>query len=191
MPTLITDDGAVLYDSRVICEYLDTLRQRPRPHSARGTSALGDVLVLQSLADGISDAAVLARYETPVRPEAIRWNEWTTGQLNKVTCPQLDKLESRAAGSQRTTTSTSAPSAFGSGAGLPRFSLRLARLARHATAGVGVVRAVRRAPVDGGDATAGGVMRSVARWPGADRAPALPWKTDHAADSFNSAWLVR
>jgi glutathione S-transferase len=95
IPTLITDDGTVLYDSRVICEYLNTLGDGhliPREGKAHWS-----VLVLQSLADGIMDAAVLARYETAVRPEALRWKEWTTGQLEKVTSG-LDALESRAAG---------------------------------------------------------------------------------------------
>jgi glutathione S-transferase len=54
------------------------------------------VLVDQSLADGIMDAAVLARYETAVRPEALRWNDWLTGQLQKVNSG-LDTLEARAA----------------------------------------------------------------------------------------------
>ena len=42
-------------------------------------------------------AAVLARYETAVRPENLRWNDWTAGQLDKVTCG-LAELERRAAG---------------------------------------------------------------------------------------------
>ncbi len=95
IPTLITDDGTVLYDSRVICEYLNTLGDGhliPREGKAHWS-----VLVEQALADGIMDAAVLTRYETAVRPEALRWKEWTTGQLEKVTSG-LDALESRAAG---------------------------------------------------------------------------------------------
>jgi glutathione S-transferase len=43
------------------------------------------------------DAAVLMRYETALRPEELRWTEWTTGQLAKVTSG-LDALEARAAG---------------------------------------------------------------------------------------------
>jgi glutathione S-transferase len=44
------------------------------------------VLVEQSLADGMMDAAVLTRYETAVRPESLRWDAWVAGQLEKVTC---------------------------------------------------------------------------------------------------------
>ena len=95
IPTLITDDGDVLYDSRVICEYLNTLGDGhliPREAKARF-----GVLVEQALADGVMDAAVLARYETFARPEALRWKDWTGGQLEKVNSG-LDLLESRAAG---------------------------------------------------------------------------------------------
>ncbi len=94
IPTLITDDGSVLYDSRVICEYLNGLgngRLLPREGSARF-----GVLVEQSLADGICDAAVLTRYETFARPEPLRWKEWIGGQLEKVNSG-LDLIEARAA----------------------------------------------------------------------------------------------
>jgi glutathione S-transferase len=77
IPTLITDDGSVLYDSRVICEYLNGLGDGhllPREGNARF-----GVLVEQSLADGICDAAVLTRYETFARPEPLRWKEWISG----------------------------------------------------------------------------------------------------------------
>ena len=82
VPTLITDDGMVLFDSRVICEYLN--------HLGKGSffPADGDarwrVLTEQSLADGILDAALLTRYEGAVRPEALRWGDWSTGQMDKV-----------------------------------------------------------------------------------------------------------
>jgi glutathione S-transferase len=93
VPTLIADDGTVLYDSRVICEYLDALGDGeiiPKQGSARWRA-----LLEQSLADGINDAAVLARYETAVRPENLRWPDWTAGQLDKVRCG-LSELERRA-----------------------------------------------------------------------------------------------
>jgi glutathione S-transferase len=93
IPTLLTEEGAALYDSRVICEYLNTLgggRLIPTLASSRWP-----VLVDQALADGIMDAAVLARYETAARPDILRWNDWITGQLDKVTCSLID-IEQRA-----------------------------------------------------------------------------------------------
>ena len=91
IPALITDDGAVLYDSPVICEYLDAMvgghRIFPAPGAARWTA-----LRRQALADGIMDAAVLARYEQAVRPEGLRWQAWVDGQLLKIRTA-LDALE--------------------------------------------------------------------------------------------------
>ena len=82
VPALVLDDGSVLYDSRVICEYLDTLHQGPRwfPEGAQRW----DALRRQALADGILDAAVLSRYETFLRPEELRWDDWLAGQQQKI-----------------------------------------------------------------------------------------------------------
>ena len=46
----------------------------------------------EALADGIMDAAVSARYETFLRPEALRWADWVDGQMGKVR-RGLDVLE--------------------------------------------------------------------------------------------------
>jgi glutathione S-transferase len=82
VPTLVTDEGVALYDSRVICEYLNALgggQLFPASGSARWRS-----MTLQALGDGILDAALLARYENMVRPEALRWAEWTAGKLDAI-----------------------------------------------------------------------------------------------------------
>jgi glutathione S-transferase len=89
-PTLVADDGIVLYDSRVICEYLNAMGDG-HLLCATGSSRWA-ALVDQALADGLMDAAVLTRYETAVRPANLRWGEWTAGQLEKVTCA-LDDVE--------------------------------------------------------------------------------------------------
>jgi glutathione S-transferase len=93
VPTLVTEKGVSLYDSRVICEYLNDLGDGhliPAGNPDRWVA-----LVEQSLADGLMDAAVLTRYEMAVRPEALRWNEWSAGQLDKITCAMAE-LEGRA-----------------------------------------------------------------------------------------------
>jgi glutathione S-transferase len=82
LPTLITDDGQALYDSRVIVEWLD-VRSGGRLLPAAGAPRWR-ALTLQATADGLLDAALLARYETFLRPEPLRWAEWTEGQLDKV-----------------------------------------------------------------------------------------------------------
>lgn len=91
IPTLVRDDGSTLYDSRVICEYLDGLhdgvRMFPQSGEARWTA-----LRRQAMADGICDAAVGTRYETFLRPENFRWQEWVDAQMQKVR-RSLDALE--------------------------------------------------------------------------------------------------
>ena len=82
IPALSTPQDGTLYDSDVICEYLDSLRGGklfPKTGPERWRE-----LRLQSLCDGILEAAVLMRYENAVRPEALRWKEWTEGQFGKV-----------------------------------------------------------------------------------------------------------
>lgn len=63
VPCLIRDDGTGLYDSPVICEYLDSLSPSPVILPASG-EARWTVLRIQALADGVMDAAVSARMET-------------------------------------------------------------------------------------------------------------------------------
>lgn len=81
VPTFFTDDGQALYDSRVICEYLNDLAGGSLfPQGA----ARWPTLTLQSLGDGMLDAALLARYEEVARPEPYRWADWKSAQLDKV-----------------------------------------------------------------------------------------------------------
>ena len=85
IPALQTDDGGggkVLYDSSVICEYLDSLHSGV--HLIASDATRWDALRLQALCDGILDAAVLCRYETFVRPEEYRWEGWVKGQFTKI-----------------------------------------------------------------------------------------------------------
>ncbi|MBB5216695.1 glutathione S-transferase [Parapusillimonas granuli] len=82
VPTLLTETGQALYDSRVICEYLN--------HRGNGEIFPSDparrwqALTEQSLADGILDAALLTRYEKAARPAEFQWEGWTKGQMEKI-----------------------------------------------------------------------------------------------------------
>jgi glutathione S-transferase len=82
VPALTTDDGLVLYDSPVICEYLDTLHSGPKMFPASG-KARWLALRQQALGDGILDAAILGRYEI-LRPKEYQWQDWIDAQLRKV-----------------------------------------------------------------------------------------------------------
>jgi glutathione S-transferase len=66
VPCLVTNDGLALFDSPVICEYLDTLGDAPPLFPEHGAGRWR-ALKLQALADGILDAAVARRGET-LRP---------------------------------------------------------------------------------------------------------------------------
>lgn len=91
VPALERPDGPALYDSRVICRYLDDLADA----GLYGSGAkLWDVLTIEATADGILDAALLMVYEWRLRPEEHRFDPWVEGQWAKVD-RALDTLESR------------------------------------------------------------------------------------------------
>jgi glutathione S-transferase len=62
IPTLVLDDGTVIYDSPVICEYLDSLGGAPKLHPAEPKARLV-ALRRQALGDGFLDMLVLLRDE--------------------------------------------------------------------------------------------------------------------------------
>ncbi|CUH49790.1 glutathione S-transferase [Ruegeria atlantica] len=81
VPALERPNGPTLFDSRVICAFLD----------ARGQAGLykdgarhWDVLTLEALADGILDAALLITYEARMRPEDKQWEGWADAQWDKI-----------------------------------------------------------------------------------------------------------
>jgi glutathione S-transferase len=81
IPCLITDDDAAIYDSRVICRYLD---HRTKAGLYPEGDALFPMLTAEALADGIIDAVLLTAYEWRLRPEALRYQPWVDGQVAKV-----------------------------------------------------------------------------------------------------------
>jgi glutathione S-transferase len=81
IPALVTDDGEVLFDSPVICEYLDSLAGGGKLFPAG--KARWTALRQQALGDGILDALILCRYEIAARPEEKRFAGWTDGQMKK------------------------------------------------------------------------------------------------------------
>lgn len=93
VPTLVTDDGLHLFDSRVICEYLDGLHDKAKFFPAAG-KARWVALREQALGDGLLDAALLVRYEGFLRPEDKRWSSWADGQMKKVhgALTEIEKL---------------------------------------------------------------------------------------------------
>jgi glutathione S-transferase len=83
VPVLICDDGFALFDSIVICEYLDGLHSGPRliPEAGRERFL---ALRLQALAQGIVDAGIAARWEIDRRPPELRWKALADGYCEKL-----------------------------------------------------------------------------------------------------------
>ena len=82
IPILILENGDVLYDSRVIVDYLDALAGGGQLIPA-GWGRF-EVLRQQALADGLMDAALLQTYEARWRPEERRDQKWLDHQRRKV-----------------------------------------------------------------------------------------------------------
>ena len=83
IPALVLDDGSVLFDSPVICEYLDHKgggKFFPRPTLFAEAKGKWKALVLQALGDGIAEAAVahVMLGREPVPPEATRQRQMET-----------------------------------------------------------------------------------------------------------------
>jgi glutathione S-transferase len=85
VPCLIMDGAEALFDSRVIVEYLDTLSPVGKLIPPAGRER-AEVKTWEALADGLLDAAILARLEATWsgRSEAQRSQAWINRQLGKV-----------------------------------------------------------------------------------------------------------
>ncbi len=82
VPTFLTDDGTALYDSRVICTYLDSLNSAPKLYPDDSTR--WTILRSEALTDGILDAAFLMVMESR-RPEVEQSSYWTDRRIAAIT----------------------------------------------------------------------------------------------------------
>lgn len=85
IPVLVLKNGTALYDSPVICEYINDMAMSNQvmvnliPQDNKFW-----VLKVQALCDGILDMAVSARYETHFRPQALRSKDWLNRQIQGI-----------------------------------------------------------------------------------------------------------
>ena len=93
VPTLVTDDGAMLYDSPVICEYLDSVGSAPKLFPAAGP-ARWKAICQQALGDGILDATQPRRREIAL-PQDDGRKAYIEVQQGKVT-RAVDEFEKQA-----------------------------------------------------------------------------------------------
>jgi glutathione S-transferase len=85
VPCLVMEGGEAVFDSRVIVEYVDTLSPVGKLIPDRGRERT-EVRTWEALADGVMDAAILARLEQTWagRSEAQRSAAWVSRQMDKV-----------------------------------------------------------------------------------------------------------
>jgi len=85
VPCLIMEGGEAVFDSRVIVEYLDTLSPVGKLIPTGGRER-AEVKTWEALADGLLDAAILARLEATWagRTEAQRSPAWIERQMGKI-----------------------------------------------------------------------------------------------------------
>ena len=85
IPCLVMEGGEAVFDSRVIVEYLDTLSPVGKLIPTAGRER-AEVRTWEALADGVLDAAILARLEATWagRTAAQRSQAWIDRQLSRV-----------------------------------------------------------------------------------------------------------
>ena len=84
VPCLIMEDGGAMFDSRVIVEYAESLSPVGKliPPTGKERAA---VKTWEALADGLLDAAILARMEAAWAPRAPNVSQaWIDRQLDKI-----------------------------------------------------------------------------------------------------------
>lgn len=91
VPALVLANGEALFDSPVICEYIDSLHTGHKLFPHEPTDRWRQ-LRLQALGDGIMDAAVQIRVESTTRPADKRWDGWIERQQAAI-ARSLDLLE--------------------------------------------------------------------------------------------------
>jgi glutathione S-transferase len=85
VPCLVMEGGEAVFDSRVIVEYLDTLSPVGKLIPMQGRER-AEVKTWEALADGVLDAAILARLEATWagRSEGQRSQAWIDRQMGKI-----------------------------------------------------------------------------------------------------------
>jgi glutathione S-transferase len=83
IPTLVTDDGKPVFDSRVILEYLDHIAGGGKLIPAAWPERV-ETLTLQAMCDGVMDVCILIIYEARHRPAALHHEPWLDYQRGKV-----------------------------------------------------------------------------------------------------------
>ncbi|MFW5654446.1 MAG: glutathione S-transferase [Roseicyclus sp.] len=88
IPALVRDEGPTIFDSNVICRFLDQRAGAGLYPAVR----LWEVLTLEALADGMMEAALAIVYEKRFRPEHLWWPDWHAMQWARID-RALDALE--------------------------------------------------------------------------------------------------
>ncbi|PDT86345.1 glutathione S-transferase [Sinorhizobium sp. BJ1] len=97
VPVLLRTEGAPIFDSDVICAYLDTIHDGTKLIPESGDS-WWQALTLQSVAQGLAQTGIALRWETVRRPEPLRYGALRDGYNEKIeatydwleTVPDLD-----------------------------------------------------------------------------------------------------
>lgn len=83
VPVLVLPPGTALFDSSVICDYLDTLHNGKRLIPTEG-EARWRALKLQAMAQDMADIGISARWENTRRPAELRYPALSAGYSEKL-----------------------------------------------------------------------------------------------------------
>ncbi|AFL48611.1 glutathione S-transferase [Sinorhizobium fredii] len=83
VPVLLRTEGAPIFDSDVICAYLDTIHDG-RKFIPESGDCRWQALTLQSVAQGLAQTGIALRWETVRRPEPLRYGALRDGYTEKI-----------------------------------------------------------------------------------------------------------